>query len=78
VHQAAVAEVREFRVPDDSRRAPLVLATAPGLGRPRPQRPGEAQGAMVYESDERTLAATTHAWDGQRFAAVARREFARQ
>jgi len=78
VHQASIAEVCEFRVSDGSRRGSLVLTTAPGLGRPRPRRLGEAQGALVYESDEHTLTVTTQAWDGQRFVAVARREFPRE
>ena len=77
VHQASVAEVREFRASDGAREGMLVLATAPGLGRPRPRRLGEAQGAMVYECDERTLTVRTHAWDGASFTAVAERVFRR-
>jgi len=77
VHQASVSEVREFRAGDGARRRSLVLATAPGLGRPRPRRLGEAQGAMVYESDADTLSVTTYAWTGDSFVDVSSREFHR-
>ena len=50
IHQCQVTERREFEVLPDHR-ASLVLATAPGLGRPRPHRAGEAQGALVHEWD---------------------------
>jgi 3',5'-cyclic AMP phosphodiesterase CpdA len=77
VHQASVTEVREFQAAADGRAGPLVLATAPGFGRPRPHRSGEAQGLNVYESDPQTLTILTFAWDGMSFAEVARRSFRR-
>ena len=76
VHQAGIAERHEFEVldaPADS----LVLATAPGFGRPRPRRKGEAQGANVYEADERRLEVTTYAWDGNNLTPVGTRSFSR-
>jgi 3',5'-cyclic AMP phosphodiesterase CpdA len=77
VHQAGAAERREFEVLNGEGRRALVLSTAPGLGRPRPHRKGEAQGANVYEADAETLTVTTYAWDGNILAEVARRTFSR-
>ena len=78
VHQAAVAERREFEAFEGSARGSLVLVTAPGFGRPRPHRRGEAQGVNVYESDADTLTVTTYGWDGSAFAEIARRSFRRE
>jgi 3',5'-cyclic AMP phosphodiesterase CpdA len=77
VHQASVTERREFEVSGDSRTALLVLATAPGLGRPRPQRRGEALGLNAYEWDQASLAVRTWAWDGAALTEVGHRAFAR-
>ena len=55
----------------------LVLATAPGLGRPRPQRQGEAHGLHVYRWDERELTVETRIWDGGAFRPTAQRSFPR-
>ena len=76
VHQAGIAARREFEVGDDAGRN-LVLATAPGLGRPRPRRSGEAQGVNVYDVEQTSLTVTTYAWDGAAFGEVARRAFTR-
>ncbi len=78
VHQAGVAERREFEALEGGRRGSLVLATVAGLGRPRPQRSGEARGVSLYLADEAALTVTTYAWDGSAFAEVARRTFARR
>jgi 3',5'-cyclic AMP phosphodiesterase CpdA len=77
VHQAAIVERREFEALEEGTRSSVVLATVPGLGRPRPRRRGEARGANVYEVDREALTATTYAWDGRAFAEVARRVFPR-
>ncbi|MGH3132311.1 MAG: metallophosphoesterase family protein [Gaiellaceae bacterium] len=77
VHQAGVAERREFEALEDRPRSSLVLATVPGLGRPRPRRRGEARGINVYDADEDTLTVTTFAWSGSAFAEAARRSFRR-
>src|SRR6202795_1291512 len=77
VHQASVSELREFQAGEEGRVGPLVLATAAGLGRPRPHRRGEAQGLSVYESDAQTFTVVTFAWDGKAFSEVGRRSFAR-
>ena len=62
-----------------ARRRPssVVLATVPGLGRPRPRRRGEARGVNVYEADAASLTVTTFAWDGAAFAETGRRTFPR-
>jgi len=77
VHQAAVAERREFEALEDVRSGSLVLATVAGLGRPRPHRRGEARGVNLYVADEGSLTVTTYAWDGTGFTEVAHRRFAR-
>jgi 3',5'-cyclic AMP phosphodiesterase CpdA len=78
IHQASAAELREFTVLDRARSRSLVLATAPGLGRPRPRRSGEAQGALVYEWDAERLAVLTYVLERGRFTRTARREFPRR
>lgn len=77
VHQAGIAERREFEALDGGSRGSLVLATAPGFGRPRPRRRGEARGVNAYEWTADSLTVATYAWDGSRFAEVGRREFGR-
>jgi len=77
VHQASIAELREFQAVEDGHAGSLVLATAPGLGRPRPHRQGEAQGVNVYESNPETLAIVTFTLDGTSFVEVGRRSFRR-
>lgn len=78
VHQSGVAERREFEVLEDGRRAPLVLATAPGFGRPRPRRRGEALGFNVYDVDPESITVETWSWDGRGFDQVGRRIFRRR
>jgi 3',5'-cyclic AMP phosphodiesterase CpdA len=77
VHQAAVAERREFEVLEDGAGGSLVLAAAPGIGRPRPHRRGEARGVNVYDVGADSLDVTTYVWDGEAFAEVGRRSFPR-
>jgi len=76
IHQSTTVERREFEA-TASDASSLVLATAPGLGRPRPHRLGEAQGVHVYEWDDERLVVVTHIWDGVRFRPTARRVFPR-
>ena len=75
IHQSTTAERHEFEATSNA--ASLVLATAPGLGRPRPHRLGEAQGVHVYEWDDERLLVVTRIWDGARFRPTARRAFPR-
>lgn len=78
VHQVGITERREFEALEDRASRPtVVLATAPGFGRPRPRRRGEARGFNVYESSPEALSVTTYAWAGTLFEEVARRSFAR-
>ena len=78
VHQSAVAERREFEVVEDEQRKSIVLATAAGFGRPRPERRGEALGFNLYEFDQESISVFTWSWSGGRFAEVGRRMFQRR
>jgi 3',5'-cyclic AMP phosphodiesterase CpdA len=77
IHQASIALRHEFETMDGAGDVALVLATAPGLGRPRPHRRGEAQGLLLYEWDESELAIVTYVWQTGTFRPVARRSFPR-
>jgi 3',5'-cyclic AMP phosphodiesterase CpdA len=77
VHQSSVAERREFEVVERDERSSIVLATAPGFGRPRPQRRGEALGFNYYEFDEESISVVTWSWSSRTFAEVGRRSFER-
>jgi 3',5'-cyclic AMP phosphodiesterase CpdA len=76
IHQAALGERHEFTVAEGDTRA-AVLSTAPGFGRPRPNRLGEARGLHVYEAGEHTLTALTYLWRDGGWALGARRVFPR-
>src|SRR5947209_4494878 len=76
IHQAAVSERHEFEVVEGDVCA-AVVAIAPGLGRPRPNRLGEARGFHVYEAGERTLTADTYIWRSGDWGLTARRVFPR-
>src|SRR4029450_13410226 len=54
VHQSAVSERREFEVTEGNVRGTTV-ATAPGLGQPRPKRRGEARGVHLYAGGESAI-----------------------
>jgi 3',5'-cyclic AMP phosphodiesterase CpdA len=76
VHQATVSERREFEAVEAG--APgAVVATAPGLGRPRPRRRGEARGLLVYSVDERRIRVETSTWRDEAWELTALRVFAR-
>jgi 3',5'-cyclic AMP phosphodiesterase CpdA len=76
IHQAASSERHEFEVVEGDARA-VVVSIAPGLGRPRPNRLGEARGLHVYEPGERTVAVQTYIWRGGDFGLSAARTFPR-
>jgi 3',5'-cyclic AMP phosphodiesterase CpdA len=76
IHQAAVSERREFEVVEGDVRA-AVVAIAPGLGQPRPNRLGEARGLHVIEPGETSVAVRTHIWRGGSWALTAVRTFPR-
>jgi len=54
-----------------------VLATTPGLGRPRPSRPFEACGVLVHRADEESIAVETQVWQGDRWTLAGSRRFPR-
>ena len=76
IHQSVVVERRELLVPSGTPRG-LVLAVAPGLGRPRPGRHAEANGLHVYDAEPEILSVRTYAWGDGRFTQVAERRFPR-
>ena len=76
VHQSTVVECREFEVASGPL-ATMVVVTAPGLGRPRPRRRGEACGLQVVEAEPDALSVLTYALSGERFAPVAARRYPR-
>lgn len=76
IHQSTTIERHEIEATSGA--GSLVLATAPGLGRPRPHRLGEAQGVHVYEWDDERLVVVTRIWDGSQFSPTARRLFPRK
>jgi 3',5'-cyclic AMP phosphodiesterase CpdA len=76
IHQAAVAERHEFEVWSDGQRG-AVVATAPGLGQPRPHRRGEARGLLVYEVEQHELRVHTYIWRDGTCSLTAERRFPR-
>jgi 3',5'-cyclic AMP phosphodiesterase CpdA len=76
IHQAAVSERREFEVVDDGART-AVVAVAPGLGRPRPRRTGEARGLHFHEADADSIVVRTFLWSRGDWTLAAERRFAR-
>lgn len=77
VHQSAVVERREFEAAAGPLR-PAVVATAPGVGRPRAWRKGEARGFHLFEADEGSLRALTYGWSSSGWELVADRRFPRR
>jgi len=77
IHQGAVYERHEFEVLEDGGRT-TVLAGAPGLGRPRPRRLGEARGFLLHEADGDAIAVRTYLWSRGDFALAAERRFPRR
>jgi 3',5'-cyclic AMP phosphodiesterase CpdA len=74
-HQAVVVERREFAgAPTPG----VVLAGAPGLGRPRPGRHAEACGLHAYEWSSDDLRVVSYAWAGRELAIVADRAYPRR
>jgi 3',5'-cyclic AMP phosphodiesterase CpdA len=76
IHQAAVSERHEFEVVGDETRT-AVVAIAPGLGRPRPRRLGEARGLHVHEADEEAIVVRTYRWSSGDWKLGAERRFVR-
>jgi 3',5'-cyclic AMP phosphodiesterase CpdA len=76
IHQAAVSERHEFEVVGDDART-AVVAIAPGLGRPRPRRLGEARGLHLHEADADAIVVRTFLWSRGDWALGAERRFVR-
>ena len=76
IHQGAVSERHEFEVWNDGQRG-VVLSVAPGLGRPRPRRRGEARGLLLYEADRAELRSRTYVWRGGDWGLTAVRVYPR-
>jgi len=76
VHQGTVGERHEFEIVTGKAHS-VVVATAPGLGRPRPNRRHEARGVFVYVTDERQIRVETYIWGGDSWGLTAVRTFPR-
>jgi 3',5'-cyclic AMP phosphodiesterase CpdA len=76
IHQAAVCERHEFEVVADGARG-VVVSIAPGFGRPRPNRRGEARGVAVYRADDRRIEVESHIWRDAGWELTAVRTFPR-
>jgi 3',5'-cyclic AMP phosphodiesterase CpdA len=76
IHQSVVVERREL-LSSPGRSGGLVLAVAPGLGRPRPSRHAEANGVQLYDAEPASLGVRTYVWADGRFEPIAERTFTR-
>ena len=77
IHQSAVSERHEFEVDAGDGLAGVTVSVAPGLGRPRPGRRGEARGLHVYEADDDSLGVQTYVWREDTWGLTAMRVFPR-
>ncbi len=66
IHQSTAVSRRAFEALDDDGRS-LVLATAPGFGRPRPHRLGEANGLHIVRWTDAEILIETRIWERQAF-----------
>lgn len=73
IHQASASAGHEFAVEP----LPVVVTTAPGVGRPRPRRRGEACGVLAYRVEPATITVETHVWREPNFELTASRVFSR-
>ena len=76
IHQAAVSERHEFEVVAGGVRG-VTVSIAPGLGRPRPSRRGEARGVHTYTVSSIEIEIETSVWIGDDWARTAIRRFSR-
>jgi 3',5'-cyclic AMP phosphodiesterase CpdA len=76
IHQSTVSERHEFEVITGDARG-VVVSIAPGLGRPRPQRRGEARGCVVYRAVESSITVETSIWREDDWGLTAVRTFPR-
>lgn len=71
IHQSTAVERHAFEALDDDARGSLVLATAPGFGRPRPHRLGEANGLHIVRWTAVEIMIETRIWRGGMFEPTA-------
>jgi 3',5'-cyclic AMP phosphodiesterase CpdA len=71
IHQSTAVERHSFEALDDGERGSLELSTAPGYGRPRPHRLGEANGLHVVRWTGDELEIETRIWRDGRFEPTA-------
>ena len=64
IHQSTMVERHAFEALEDETRGSIVLATAPGFGRPRPHRLGEANGLHVVRWTAAEIQIETRTWRG--------------
>jgi 3',5'-cyclic AMP phosphodiesterase CpdA len=76
IHQATICDRRDFEVLEGDARS-CVVATAPGLGRPRAGRRYEVRGVLVHRADEQSLTVETHVWRDGNWMIVGARTFPR-
>jgi 3',5'-cyclic AMP phosphodiesterase CpdA len=76
IHQTTVCERHEFESVGSERRT-TVLVTAPGFGKPRPRRLGEARGVHLFEADAEAITVRTYGWSGTAWTPAAERRFSR-
>ena len=75
IHQGLTIERHEFDVGAGKR--PQVVATASGLGRPRPRRQREAHGLQLYGFDEGEVTVETYIWHENELRLTGERRFPR-
>jgi len=75
IHQASAIERHEFDVGAGIR--PLIVATVPGFGRPRPRRQGEAHGLQLYSFEEGEITVETYIWREGELRLTGERRFPR-
>ncbi|HEU5373557.1 MAG TPA: metallophosphoesterase [Gaiellaceae bacterium] len=76
IHQSTVSERHEFEVITGDARG-VVVSVAPGLGRPRPRRRGEARGCVVYRAAGASITVETSIWREDDWGLTAVRTFPR-
>lgn len=77
IHQSTAVERHAFEALDDDHRGALVLSTAPGFGRPRPHRLGEANGLHVMRWTAETIEIESRIWRDGDFEPIATKRIAR-
>ena len=77
IHQATVVERAPIRGARRTAPDAASLATAPGLGRPRPGRRYEVRGVLVHRADEQAITVETHVWRDDDWSLTGTRTFPR-